>query len=342
VSPTERLEAQMRYLITGGAGFIGSHLAEALLARDDGVTILDNLSTGTRSNIAGLEGRARFVQGSVLDSLLVEDLVAESDVVVHLAAAVGVRLVIDRPLASLLTNVRGSELVLEAAHRYRRKVLLASSSEVYGKNDRSPFREDDDRVLGSASVARWGYAVSKMADEVLASAYHRERGLPTIVVRLFNTVGPRQTAAYGMVLPTFVAQAVAGQDLTVHGDGRQSRCFCHVLDVVEGLRRLLEDPDAEGGTFNVGSTEEVTVEELARRVIRAAGSSSGIRFVPYDEAYEGGFEDMRRRVPDVSRIRDAVGWEPRRSLDDIIDELVIAARRDASSSVTVGEAGAST
>jgi UDP-glucose 4-epimerase len=256
--------------------------------------------------------------------LLVDELVSDVDVVVHLAAAVGVELIVQRPLRSLLTNIRGSETVLEAAHRYRRKVLLASTSEIYGKNVHGPFREDDDRVLGSNKVSRWAYSTSKAVDEVLAFAYYRERNLPTVVVRLFNTVGPRQTGAYGMVMPRLVAQALAGEPLTVFGDGRQTRCFCHVSDVVNALLALLEKPAAEGDVFNVGSTEEVTILELAESIIRETASSSTIRLVPYENAYEEGFEDMRRRVPDISKIREMVGWEPRRHLKQIIAEVVSA------------------
>jgi UDP-glucose 4-epimerase len=314
----------MRYLVTGGAGFIGSHLVEELVARGDEVSVLDNFSTGGPGNLASVQGSVAIVNGSVLDPLIVDQLVSQADIVVHLAAAVGVRTVVEQPLSSFTTNIRGSEVVLEAAYRYRRKVLMASTSEVYGKSNAVPFREDADSVYGSASISRWGYAISKRADEVLAFAYHRERDLPVVIVRLFNTVGPRQTGAYGMVLPNFVDQAVAGEPLPVHGDGAQSRCFCHVSDVVDALLRLLAEPDAEGQVFNVGSTEEVTIRELAERVIRAAGSSSEIRFVPYDEAFPEGFEDMHRRVPDISKIGSLIGWKPAESLDDIISELVSA------------------
>jgi UDP-glucose 4-epimerase len=314
----------LHYLVTGGAGFIGSHLADALVARGDRVTAIDNLSTGLLENLDHIKDQIRFVHGSVLDSLLVDELVSDVDVVVHLAAAVGVELIVQRPLRSLLTNIRGSETVLEAAHRYRRKVLLASTSEIYGKNVHGPFREDDDRVLGSNKVSRWAYSTSKAVDEVLAFAYYRERNLPTVVVRLFNTVGPRQTGAYGMVMPRLVAQALAGEPLTVFGDGRQTRCFCHVSDVVNALLALLEKPAAEGDVFNVGSTEEVTILELAESIIRETASSSTIRLVPYENAYEEGFEDMRRRVPDISKIRGMVDWEPRRHLKQIIAEVVSA------------------
>ena len=314
-----------RYLVTGGAGFIGSHLTEAL-CQENQVTVLDNLSTGRLDNLDDFGGRVRFVHGSVLDALLVDELVAEADVVVHLAASVGVKLIVERPLHSLLTNIKGSETVLEAAHRYRAKVLLASTSEVYGKSRGGAFSEDDDRLLGSNKVSRWGYSTSKAVDEILAFAYHRERGLPTVVVRLFNTVGPRQTGAYGMVLPRLVAQALAGEPLTVHGDGCQSRCFCHVSDVVSALQALLSEPRAEGEVFNVGSTEEVTMLELAQCVVEAAGSSSEIRLIPYEQAYGEGFEDMRRRVPNTARIRDLVGWKPRHGLDQIISEVIAESR----------------
>jgi nucleoside-diphosphate-sugar epimerase len=317
----------MRYLITGGAGFIGSHMVEALLARGHRVTVLDNLSTGRGENLSSVQDRIGFINGSVLDPLLVDELVSESNVVVHLAAAVGVRLIVERPLRSLVTNIKGSENILEAAHRYRRKVLLASTSEVYGKNSSGSFGEDDDRILGSNKVSRWAYSTAKAVDEILAFAYHRERGLPTVVVRLFNTVGPRQTGAYGMVLPRLVHQALTGEPLTVFGDGRQSRCFCHVADVVAAIMALLDDPRAHGDVFNVGSTEEVTILELAERVITRTGASSPIRMLSYEEAYEDGFEDMRRRVPNITKTRELVGWAPRFSLDQIIDDVVGYTRR---------------
>ena len=316
----------MRYLVTGGSGFIGSHLVDALVAREDHVTVLDNLAIGRLRNLKQSHEVIRFVYGSVLDPLLVDELVAEADIVIHLAAAVGVDLIVERPLRSLITNIRGSETVLEAAHRYRRKVLLASTSEIYGKNMNGPFKEEDDRVLGSNKVSRWSYSTSKAVDEVLAFAYHRERGLPTVVVRLFNTAGPRQTGAYGMVLPRFVEKALAGEPLSVFGDGRQSRCFCHVTDVVEALLGLLEEPSAEGDVFNVGSMEEVTILELAESVIRATNSPSTVQLVSYERAYEEGFEDMRRRIPDVSKIKALSGWQPTRSLDDIIADVVASAQ----------------
>lgn len=319
----------MRYLITGGAGFVGSHLTEALLARGDEVVILDNFSTGDPANLDQVKDRVRLVQGSVLDPLLVDEHTESADVVVHLAAAVGVRLIVEKPLRSFITNIKGTENVLEAAHRYRRKALITSTSEVYGKSLGDPFKEDDDRLIGSNKVSRWGYSTSKSVDEILAFAYYRERGLATVIVRLFNTVGPRQTGAYGMVLPNFVRQATAGEALTVYGDGRQSRCFCHVQDVVAALLDLLAESSAEGDVFNVGSTEEVSILELAQRVIDFAGSSSAVELIPYEQAYEEGFEDMRRRVPDTSKINRAIGWSPRRDLDDIIKELVAQSRAGA-------------
>jgi UDP-glucose 4-epimerase len=313
----------LRYLVTGGAGFIGSHLVETLLDEGHQVTVLDNFATGTPENLKPIRGNVRLVHGSVLDALLVDELMQEADVVVHLAAAVGVRLIVDRPLHSFLTNIRGSEIVLEAAHRYRTKVLVASTSEIYGKNNDAPFKEDHDRVLGSPQTARWSYSTSKAVDEVLAFAYNRERGLPTVVVRFFNTVGPRQTGAYGMVIPRLVEQALAGEPLTVYGNGQQSRCFCHVADVVQAVLAVLREPKAEGDVFNIGSSEEITILDLAKRVIEATGSSSTIEMVPYDQAYkQRGFEDMRRRVPDTTKIKELVGWQPTRSLDQILADVI--------------------
>jgi UDP-glucose 4-epimerase len=314
----------MRYLVTGGAGFIGSHLCDALIERGDSVIVLDDLSTGTTNNIRHIENDLVFRHGSVLDPLLVDELVEQVDVVVHLAAAVGVRLIVERPLRSFITNIKGSENVLEAAHRWRRKVLLASTSEIYGKNEEGPFKEGDDRVLGDNRISRWGYATSKAVDEILAFAYHRERGLPIVVVRLFNTVGPRQTGAYGMVLPRFVEQALSGAPLTVYGDGQQTRCFCHVSDVVRALLALLEHPAAEGDVFNIGSDEEVSILELAELVVERAGSSSSIEKIPYESVFSEGFEDMERRVPDTSKIRGLVGWQPDLSLHDILTGLLPA------------------
>jgi UDP-glucose 4-epimerase len=319
-----------RYLITGGAGFIGSHLAEALLARGDEVSVLDSLSTGRLSNLEAVRDNSRFsfTQGSVLDELAVDQAVRECDVVVHLAAAVGVKLIVEQPLYSLTTNIRGAISVLEAAHRYRRKAMVASSSEIYGKNNSEALDETSDRILGSPAVARWAYSTSKAVDEILAYAYHRERGLPTIVVRLFNTVGPRQSPAYGMVIPRFVRQALAGEPLTVYGDGSQTRCFCHVADVVRVLTALLDEPKAEGDVFNVGSSEEISIEELAKLVIARTASSSELVHLPYDVAYEAGFEDMAKRVPDVSKVRELTGWKAERRLADVLDDVISEVRAE--------------
>ena len=319
----------MRYLVTGGAGFIGSHLVSKLLDEGHEVTVIDNFSTGSEQNLAHVADRVNLIQGSILDPLLVDEHVSASDAVFHLAAAVGVKLIVDRALHSFITNIKGTENVLEAAHRYRRKTLIASTSEIYGKNEKVPFKETDDRTLGSTTILRWGYSTSKAVDEILAFAYHRERDLPTVVVRLFNTVGPRQTAAYGMVIPRFVEQALANEPLTVYDDGKQTRCFCDVRDVVEGLYALMETNEANGDVFNIGSTEEVSILEVAQRVIEIAGSSSQIEYIPYEQAYERGFEDMRRRVPDISKIGEAIGWKPTRDLTSIIGEIV-AERRERS------------
>jgi UDP-glucose 4-epimerase len=311
-------------LVTGAGGFIGSHLVEALLVRGARVIGLDNLSTGRLENLTLVRdhSRIRFVQGSVLDFQAVDEVVREADIVVHLAAAVGVRLIVEQPLKSLVTNIRGSEIILDRADRYGRKILLASTSEIYGKNPNVPLAETADRVLGSPAVARWAYSTSKAVDEILAYAYHKERGLPTVVVRLFNTVGPRQSPAYGMVIPRLVRQALAGEPLTVYGDGTQTRCFCHVRDVVDALVQLLDHPSAEGDVFNVGSSEEVSILELAARVKSRVGSASPIELIPYDRAYESGFEDMARRVPDTSKINELTGWRPTRALDDILDDVI--------------------
>ena len=318
------------YLITGGAGFIGSHLVEALLHLGHRVIVLDDLSTGRLDNLDGVRGHSRLhiEIGSVLDDLKVDQLVHRSDAVVHLAAAVGVQLIVEQPLRSFATNIRGSEVVIGAAHRYRRKVLVASTSEIYGKNGADKLAEDSDRILGATSISRWAYSTAKAVDEILALMYHRERDLAAIVARLFNTVGPRQSPGYGMVLPRLARQAVAGEPLTVFGDGLQSRCFCHVLDVVDAMVALLEHPGAVGGVFNIGSSYEVSILDLARRVISRSGSTSDIEIIPYEEAYAEGFEDMRRRVPDTARLGALTGWEPHRSLDDILDDAIAEAEQE--------------
>jgi UDP-glucose 4-epimerase len=314
----------MDYLITGGAGFIGSHLADALIARGDTVVALDDVSTGSIDNVSHLLDHPRFTlkEGTVLNHPLVAQLAGRADVVVHLAAAVGVKLIVDKPLQSLITNIRGTEIVLDAAAMAECRVMVTSTSEVYGKNATGPLHETSDRILGSPFVARWSYSEAKAVDEILAHAYWRERGTEAIVVRLFNCVGPRQTGAYGMVLPTLVRQALIGEDLTVHGDGEQRRCFCHVADTVAAIIALLDHPDSPGDPFNIGAPNEVTINELAKAVIERTGSTSAIVHVPYDVAYEKGFEDMDRRIPDISKIRDLTGWTPTRTLDDILDDVV--------------------
>ena len=313
----------MRVLITGGAGFIGSHLTDLLLSQDHQVTVVDDLSTGRHDNIRQHLGdpRFEFILGSILNEALIDDAVRRSDAVVHLAAAVGVELIVGKPLESLATNIRGSEIVLEKCHKYGRKVLVASTSEIYGKNDSDLLTEEDDRILGSPLKTRWSYSEAKAIEEVLAYAYWREKGLPAVIVRLFNTVGPRQVGQYGMVVPRFVEQALAGRPLTIYGDGTQRRCFCHVSDVVAALQALLASSEAEGQVFNVGTLEEISIRGLADKVLAVTGSSSDIVVIPYDEAYEHGFEDMPRRVPDTARIRGLIGWVPTRDLDTIIKDV---------------------
>jgi len=327
-----------RYLITGGAGFIGSHLAEALLARNDHVVALDNLSTGRFANLdkMGAHPHFRFVQGSVLDELVVDEAVHECDVVVHLAAAVGVKLIVEQALRSFTTNIRGSEIVLGAAHRYRRPVLVASTSEIYGKNDTGPLKETMDRVLGATSIERWSYSTAKAVDEILAFLYHRERGLPAVVARFFNTVGPRQSPAYGMVIPRLVRQALAGDPITVYGDGQQSRTFCHVSDTVAAILGLLDEPAAVGEAFNVGGTREIGMLALAELIRERTDSASRIELVPYEKAYARGFEDMRRRVPDTTKLRELTGWQGRLSLEDILDDVIAESRAEQASHLLLG------
>jgi UDP-glucose 4-epimerase len=321
----------VRYLITGGAGFIGSHLAEALLARGDRVCVIDNLSTGSMRNIAHLKGNPNFqyVIETMADKPLLAELVDEADRVYHLAAAVGVRLIVESPVRTIETNVHLTELLLAAAMKKKRRVFLASTSEVYGKSDDVPFREDGDLVLGPTTHGRWSYACSKAIDEFLAIAYHKEKGLPVVIGRFFNTVGPRQTGQYGMVLPSFVRQALAGEPLTVYGDGTQSRCFCHVSDAVRAATALMDREDLAGECFNIGNTEEVSILDLAKRVIALTGSKSAVTLVPYSEAYGPGFEDMQRRVPSLAKVGKAVGWKPEKSLEDTI-RSVAAFERQAS------------
>ena len=312
-----------KYLVTGGAGFIGSHLVDALIQRGDSVIVLDDLSTGRHDNLRQHSGSPamEFVLGSILNEALVDDVVRRCDFVIHLAAAVGVNLIVERPLESLATNIRGSEIVLEKCHKYGRKVLVASTSEIYGKNTSDALNEEDDRILGSPLKTRWSYSEAKAIEEVLAHAYWREKGLPTVIVRLFNTVGPRQVGSYGMVIPRLVEQALRGQAITVYGSGDQTRCFCHVSDVIGALLGLMSEPDAEGRVFNVGSQSEISIGDLAQRVVEVTGSASEIVRIPYDEAYETGFEDMQRRRPDTSRINSLMGWQPTRDLDTIIKDV---------------------
>jgi UDP-glucose 4-epimerase len=315
----------MRFLITGGAGFIGSHLAEELLAQGHRVHVLDDLSTGSIDNIRHLKDDPRFAYtiDTCASPSVVAELVDEADVVYHLAAAVGVELIIESPVRTIETNVHCTEVVLAQASKKRKPVFVASTSEVYGKSASFPFREDGDIVLGATSTGRWSYACSKAIDEFLALAYWKERKLPTVVARLFNTVGPRQTGRYGMVVPTFVQQALAGRPITVYGDGTQTRCFCHVGDVVKALIELMALGEvAHGEVFNIGAQEEISMLSLADRVREMTGSDSPIHVIPYDEAYEAGFEDMPRRYPDIAKIAAATGWSPTRSLDEILTDVI--------------------
>ncbi len=314
----------MRALITGGAGFIGSHLADHLLGRGDQVVLLDDLSTGRVTNIEHLNDRtgAEFVLGSILDTELVDEAVARVDAVFHLAAAVGVNLIVEKPLESLMTNIRGTETVIEMAHKYDKRLLVMSTSEIYGKNTSDSLSEEDDRILGSPLKSRWSYSEAKAIDEILAYTYWREKGLETVIIRLFNTVGPRQTGSYGMVIPRFVGQALRNEPITIFGDGNQTRCFCHVGDVVVGLVALSEHPEAFGKVFNLGGGEEISIRELAEHVIRLTGSKSDLEFIPYDVAYEAGFEDMERRVPNTDRARHLVGFNPAAGIDDIIQSVI--------------------
>lgn len=316
--------SDVRAFITGGAGFIGSHLSELLLECGHEVLILDNLSTGSIDNIAHLKGRPGFEYfiDSVDNEPLLAELIDRSDVVFHFAAAVGVKLIVEQPVHTIETNVHGTEVVLKHANKKKKLVVIASTSEVYGKSEDVPFREDSDLVMGPTPKHRWAYACSKAIDEFLALAYWKERKLPVIIVRFFNTVGPRQTGRYGMVIPNFVRQALAGEPITVFGDGKQSRSFTHVRDVVEALIQLVNEPAAVGQVINLGNTEEIAIAKLAERVRDLAHSQSPIKFVPYDVAYESGFEDMPRRVPDLTKARTMIGYKPKHSLDDILVQVI--------------------
>lgn len=311
-------------LITGGAGFIGSHLAEYLLDRGEEVVVLDNLSTGRFENIRQLVGRPGFqyIIGDLSEESIAIPAMEKADTIYHLAAAVGVQLIVNDPVRTIETNIEGASRVLRFAARWGKRVLITSTSEVYGKGTSVPFREDDDVLYGPTAKSRWSYAFSKAIDEFLAMAYHQTQGLPVVVVRLFNTVGPRQVGQYGMVVPRFIQQAIDGGPITVYGDGKQSRCFTHVKDVVPALVHLLEAPEAWGQVVNIGSTEEISVGELAEEVRKRTGSACEIRYVPYDQAYRPGFEDMRRRVPSLERIQRLIGYQPSHSLGDILDDMI--------------------
>jgi nucleoside-diphosphate-sugar epimerase len=319
-----RLEAQMRYLITGGAGFVGSHLVDVLTARGNNVLVLDDLSTGSRENLDGSlsSSLVGFIEGSVLDEDLVDGCMRSVDGCLHLASAVGVQLVVSRPLETLRRNIHGNDIVISAAARHGRPLLFTSTSEIYGKRSDGALSEDSDRLVGPPNKLRWSYATAKAFGEALAYSYAKEQGSRMTVARLFNTVGPRQTGAYGMVLPRFVRQALRGDDLTVYGNGTQSRCFAHVLDVVHGIVLLLEDERAAGRAFNIGATTEIPIVELARRVIERSDSESKIKLVPYEEAYDDGFEELGRRKPDTAAIRELTGWTPSRTVDDAIDDVI--------------------
>lgn len=314
----------MRALITGGAGFIGSHLADKLLGQGYEVDILDDLSTGRLENVAHLEGNKKFhlVIGTVLNETLVDKMVEKCDVVFHLAAAVGVELIVKKPLESLTTNIKGSEIVLDMAHRYHKKILMTSTSEIYGKNVNGPLKEEDDRILGSPLKTRWSYSTAKAVDEMLGYVYWKEKGVPVVIVRLFNTVGPRQTGYYGMVMPRFIEQALQHKPITVFGTGKQTRCFTHVKDVVSALVKLTQTPKAEGEVFNVGGQEEISIEKLAKEIIKITKSRSKISYVPYAVAYEEGFEDMQRRVPHIGKIKKLIGFEPTYTLSAMVRDIV--------------------
>jgi UDP-glucose 4-epimerase len=314
----------MKVLITGGAGFIGSHLAERYLERGDEVYIIDDLSTGSMDNIEHLKGNNKFTYyiDTIRNQRLTAELIDTCDIIYHLAAAVGVKLIVESPVYTIETNIQGTDVVLSLAAKKRKRVLVASTSEVYGKRESVPFREDDDLVMGPTSKGRWSYACSKAIDEFMAIAYWKEKGVPTVIARLFNTVGPRQTGRYGMVIPNFVRQALSGQDITVYGDGSQTRCFTHVSDVVGALMGLAENQEAVGAVYNIGSNQEITILQLAERIRELTQSNSNIVFVPYEDAYEEGFEDMMRRVPDTTKISNLIGYAPKCKLDEILTSVI--------------------
>ena len=311
----------MKYLLTGGAGFIGSYLAEKLIARGDQVNVLDNLSTGSTNNLSGIKDKINFKKGNILDKVAIDKLVSESDYVVHLAAALGVLNIVNKPLESLKTNLQGSEIVLEACDKYKKPVLIASTSEIYGKNDKVPLNEEDDRIIGHPLKSRWSYSEAKAVDESLAYFYYLENKLPIRIVRFFNTVGPRQVGHYGMVVPRFVSAALKNEPLSVYGSGDQIRCFCHVDDAVRALLLVMESDKAIGEVFNVGNDQQISIMELAKKVIELTGSISSVEKIAYEMAYPEGFEDMQRRVPDISKIKQVLGWTPEINLDQIIKDI---------------------
>ncbi len=312
----------MRYLITGGAGFIGSHLAESLIFRGDQVVVFDNLSTGAINNLANISEKIKFEQGDILDRAVIDKSVADCDFVVHLAAALGVFNIVNKPLESLKTNLQGSEIVLEACDKYRKPVLIASTSEIYGKNDKMPLNEEDDRIIGHPLKSRWSYSEAKAVDESLAYFYYLENKLPVRIVRFFNTVGPRQIGHYGMVVPRFIEAALNNEPINVYGSGEQIRCFCHVKDAVRALILVIDSKKSIGEVFNIGNNQQVTIMELGKKIIEMTGSKSNIETIPYEKAYPEGFEDMQRRVPDISKIKRVLGWEPKIQLDQIIKDIV--------------------
>ncbi len=312
----------MRYFITGGAGFIGSHLTEKLLNEGHSVTVIDNLSTGKVENLFQVRKKIEFIQGQILDRKLIEKLVAKSDYVVHLAAALGVLNIVSKPLESLKTNIQGTEVILEASLKFNKPVLIASTSEVYGKNDKVPLNEEDDRIIGHPLISRWSYSEAKAVDESLGYFYFRERELPVRIIRFFNTVGPRQVGQYGMVVPRFVSAALKNDPITVYGTGQQIRCFCHVVDAVTALQIVMSSEQAIGQVFNVGNNQQVSIEELAHKIIKFTNSKSEVLKIPYWQAYPKGFEDIQRRVPDISKIKRVLGWVPQIDLDQIIEDVV--------------------
>jgi UDP-glucose 4-epimerase len=311
----------LRYLITGGAGFIGSHLTEKLISRNDSVVILDNMSTGSSRNIFTFQSKVDLISGSIIDRKVVDKLVEKSDFVIHLAAALGVLNIVNKPLDSLKTNLQGTEIVLESANNYFKPILIASTSEIYGKNDKVPLNEEDDRVIGHPLKSRWSYSEAKAVDESLAYFYYLENQLPVRIVRFFNTVGPRQVGDYGMVVPRFVSAALRNEPINVYGSGDQIRCFCHISDAIRALLLVIDSDKAIGEVFNIGNNQQISIIDLAKKVIEITGSKSEIRKIPYSEAYPEGFEDMQRRVPDISKIKNALGWSPEIGLDQIIRDI---------------------